>query len=251
LWAFTAVVLIAAIAGAATVSTAGSDRGAPCRSALIPAYLPASELARIADRPVQGRIVVLNPGNGPGTAPQAAYRAAVRAVQRSGTRVLGYVHTSYGARPQAAVQADVDRYRAWYGVDGIFFDEAASTGAELAYYRTLGRDVRAAGMRLVALNPGVVPARGYFGVADIVVTYEGPYERYAAAIGRTPDWVRRLPAGRVAHLVHGASAEQARAVVDADGGAGYVYATSGTLPDPWSTLPAYLDEQEARLATCP
>jgi hypothetical protein len=32
------------------------------------------------------------------------------------------------------------------------------------------------------------------------------------------------------------------------GAAGYFYATSGTLPDPWSTLPAYLEDVEDR---CP
>jgi hypothetical protein len=32
--------------------------------------------------------------------------------------------------------------------------------------------------------------------------------------------------------------------------AGHFYATSGTLPDPWGTLPPYLEALEARLGRC-
>ncbi|MEA2229520.1 MAG: hypothetical protein QOF04_3150 [Solirubrobacteraceae bacterium] len=242
--------IVAAAVAVATARTMQSPGDPACRSALIPAYLTPDGLQRIADRPVRGRVVIVNPANGPGVEEQAEYRRAVAALQRSGTRVLGYVHTSYGARPEAEVRADIDRYRTWYGVDGVFLDEAARTAEQLGYYRAIHDDVRAAGETVLALNPGVVPARGYFDVADIVVTFEGVAGDYAAAVRRTPDWVRRLPAGRVAHLVHGATREQARQVVAEDPDAAYVYATSGTMPNPWSTLPAYLDEEEALLAAC-
>ncbi|MEA2289335.1 MAG: hypothetical protein QOD55_1332 [Solirubrobacteraceae bacterium] len=245
-----AAAVVVAIAVLWATRAMESSSAVPCRSALIPAYLPPDGMARLADRPVRGRVVVFNPANGPGAEEQAAYREAVQAVQRSGTRVLGYVHTTYGERPRAEVSADVDRYRTWYGVDGVFLDEAARTASELAYYRALRDDVRAAGEQLLVLNPGVVPARGYFDIADIVVTFEGAYADYAAAERRTPEWLRRLPPGRVAHLVHGATREQARKVVAEDADAGYVYATSGSLPDPWSTLPSDLAEQEALLAAC-
>ena len=37
--------------------------------------------------------------------------------------MIGYVATSYGARPAAEVQADVARWRNLYpGVSGMFFD---------------------------------------------------------------------------------------------------------------------------------
>lgn len=34
----------------------------------------------------------------------------------------------------------------------------------------------------------------------------------------------------------------------ASSGAGYVYIISGTLPNPWQTVPDYLEEEEALLA---
>jgi hypothetical protein len=221
-----------------------------CRSTLIPAYLAADDLARIAERPAPGRVVVVNPHNGPGAEARRSYRAAVAAVQLGGTRVLGYVHTGYGARPAADVLADATRYRAWYGVDGVFLDEAAEDDARLPYYRALAGEARAAGLRLVALNPGTVPARGYFDVGDIVVTFEGPYAAYGEATRTTPDWLRDVRPTQVAHLVYDATPAEALSAAGADG-AGFLYATSGELPDPWSTLPPYLDELEARLGTCP
>jgi hypothetical protein len=94
-----------------------------------------------------------------------------------------------------------------------------------------------------------VPARGYFDVADIVVTFEGTYAGYAAAVQAMPDWVRREPAQHVAHLVYGASRSEALSAVTG-GAAGYVYVTSGAMPNPWRTLPPYLHEEEEVLASC-
>jgi hypothetical protein len=102
----------------------------------------------------------------------------------------------------------------------------------------------------VVLNPGVVPAREYFDLADVIVTFEGPYAAYGPAMEATPEWVRDQPPGRVAHLVYDASRQQAMATVSHPQKAGYVYATSGSLPDPWRTVPSYLHEDEQALEVC-
>ena len=171
----------------------------------------------------------------------------MRTAQRAGARVLGYVHTTYGARPAGDVVADIDRYASWYGVDGIFLDEAAHDAARVGYYAALGRHVRAGGApRVLVLNPGVVPAREYFDLADVIVTFEGPYAAYGAAMDATPDWVRDQPPGRVAHLVYDASRQQAMAAVSHPQQAGYLYATSGSMPDPWRTVPVLPARGRAR-----
>ena len=54
-------------------------------------------------------------------------------MKAAGVRVLGYVHTSYGKRPIAEVQAEIDRYDKWYKPDGIFFDEVTTDASGLAY----------------------------------------------------------------------------------------------------------------------
>jgi hypothetical protein len=249
--------ILASVAAAGAIvlvtllTTRGADRRTTCRTTLIPAYVPPHalvELVRASSRP---RLLVINPSNGPGAEAAPGYRSAVRTAQQAGARVLGYVHTTYGARPAADVMADIDRYTSWYGVDGIFLDEAAHDVARVGYYAGLARQVRAGGARrLVVLNPGVVPARQYFALADVIVTFEGPYAAYGAAMDATPDWVRDQPPGRVAHLVYDASRQQALATVSHPQQAGYVYATSGSMPDPWRTVPSYLHEEEHALEVC-
>jgi Spherulation-specific family 4 len=246
------IAIAVAAGGAVTLGVTSHDapkaKSAACRGALVPAYRGLDALAHLAGRPAQGRIVIVNPENGPGMAAQPAYRQAIDAQRRAGAAVLGYVHTDYGSRDPAAVLADVQRYRSWYGVGGVFLDEVPTSEGQLSYYRSIAAPLRASGERVV-LNPGLVPARGYFDIADIVVTFEGPVGDYAAAVGAMPAWLRALPRARVAHLVYGASEQQASQAAALDA-AGHFYATSGTLPDPWGTLPPYLEALEARLARC-
>jgi hypothetical protein len=243
--AVVAVVLVITV-----VAALAADPEPPCRSTLIPAYVSPERLSELAKSAEPGRTVILNPASGPGAAPDAAYRRAARQVRAAGTELLGYVPTGYGARDPAAVKADIERYESWYGVDGIFLDETAHDAANVPYYKSLSETIHAAGERTVAINPGVVPGRAYFDLADVVVTYEGPYAGYADAERRTPAWVEELPRGRIAHLVYGASGEQAERVVTANAHAGHVYVTDGALPHPWGSLPPYLDQEERSLATC-
>jgi hypothetical protein len=234
-----------AILLAAALSGRGGERRSGCAGSLVPAYLrPDAVLSLVASSPVP-LVLVINPGSGPGSAAEPAYRQAIAAAQAAGSRVLGYVPTTWGARPAAEVEADVDRYREWYGVDGVFFDEAASNEAHLGYYHALAHGARAAGAGFVALNPGLVPARGYFDIADVVVTFEGPIAAYGA---------RRASADaepeRSAHLVYGASREQALRALASTPPARYVYLTSGTQPHPWGTVPDYFAQELSALEDC-
>jgi spherulation-specific family 4 protein len=248
------VVASLAAAGAIVLVTLltsrGADRRPICRSTLIPAYVPPHAIVELVRASARPRLLVINPANGPGADAVPAYRAAVLAAQRAGARVLGYVPTTYGERPVGDVVADIDRYTSWYRVDGIFLDEASRNVGGLEYYAALGRHIRAAADRLVVLNPGVVPAREYFHVADVVVTFEGPYADYGPAVKAMPDWVRDQPPEHIAHLVYDASHRQAMTAVRHPQDAGYVYVTSGSLPDPWRTVPPYLHEEERALEAC-
>ena len=218
-------------------SSRGADRRAPCAGSLVPAYLHPEQIERLARRSTLPELLVINPASGPGAAPRAEYRRAIAAARSGGARVLGYVPTSWATRPRVAVEAEIDRYREWYGLDAVFLDEAAASESALPYYRAL-RD-RA---RFVVLNPGVVPARGYFDVADVVVTFEGPFAAYGARA--------RDPAPeRSAHLVYATSREQALRALERREPR-YAYFTSGALPHPWGTVPDYLAPELAALGGC-
>ena len=75
----------------------------------------------------------MNPGSGPGAGPNSDYTHEVDLLRAAGGQVIGYVPTTYGARPIDQVLADVDAYYAWYGLDGIYFDEVASAGDQDAF----------------------------------------------------------------------------------------------------------------------
>lgn len=238
-----------AIVAVLTLIGRGADRGGSCRAVLIPAYVPAHELAALAAGARRPRMVIVNPDSGPGAGEGRAYGEAVRTLRAAGIRVLGYVPTGYGARAQDDVLADVRRYLAWYRVDGIFFDESSSDAALLPYYRAVTRHARGQADRLVVLNPGVPPAAGYFGIADIVVTFEGTYAGYGSAMDATPDWLARIHPDRIAHLIYGATRAEALDAV-AEAAAGYVYVTSGAMPNPWRSLAPYLGDEKEALAAC-
>lgn len=208
-------------------------------NAMVPAYFPPEAIEQLVAERAPPRLLVVNPDSGPGTAPVPAVQLAVAAAHKAGTRVLGYVHTGYGARDPKAVTADIERYRRWYRLDGIFFDEASHAAADLGYYRALAASARAAGPALVVLNPGVVPAPGYFRLADVVVTFEGPASAYPAALARTPPWLARVAVRQIAQLVYSASPAQARDITKMAPHAAYVYVTSGDLPNPWRTPSPY------------
>jgi hypothetical protein len=242
-----AVVALGVLAGVA-VSRGGDGGPPPRRSALVPAYVGPEELVALAERPRRPRLVVVNPASGPGQHPSTAYAEAIVRARRAGMRVLGYVPTGYGTRPRADVEADVERYASWYGTDGVFLDETPHKREFLPRYRAIAGRARAAGQALVVINPGMVPTSGYFGLADIVVTFEGAASEYPRALAATPDWVREIAPRRIAHLVYGATREDALAAVGANGHAGFLYVTSGSLPNPWMTVPDYLDAEEELLA---
>jgi hypothetical protein len=225
-----------------------AERRSACPDSLVPAYLPPRAMIELARSPRLPRLLVINPASGPGTAPDPLFHDAVMAAQHAGARVLGYVHTGWGARDAGQVDADVDRYARWYGVDGAFFDEAAHDPGYVSRYQAFAAHARGVGAKTVALNPGVVPDRGYFSIADVVVTFEGTYVEYEDRRAAFPAWLAELPRERTAQLVYGATREQALALArTADG---RLYVTSGEPPDPWGTLPDYLSDEQAALGAC-
>lgn len=209
-------------------------------------------------------LAVINPASGPGDALNPDYAAQVERSQAAGLTVLGYVHTSYanttapdGSRTVEAVKADIDKFYDWYGVDGVFLDEA-STDCEYAtsYYKPLYDHVKSkGGSALVAINPGIQTGECYMSVSDIVVNFEGDHAKYAASYS-APAWVDEYPANRFWHLVY-RSPDDTTMKSDMSLGkqrnAGRMYVTPDDLPNPWDTLPSptYFDteKQEAAGAT--
>jgi hypothetical protein len=186
---------------------------------------------------------VMNPNSGPGAAANPDYAGAIAGCHARGQRVIGYVHTSYGARALATVASEIDAFYAFYpGIDGIFLDEMSTDPARRSYYSSLYRYVRTKpGPHAVVGNPGTAAASAWqrtTPVADAVIVFEGTAAAYAG--WSPPSWVRSRPASSIANLVYSTPAAAMGQVCAGSKAknAGYMYVTDDVLPNPWDTLPA-------------
>jgi hypothetical protein len=180
--------------------------------------------------------VVLNPASGPGDRPDPAFGEVAERLRAADVRVLGYADTDYGRRPRPDVVRDLTRYRDWYGLDGAFFDQAASGLGDFGYYQRLATAAWGTGCRTLALNHGAPPHPSYARLADLLVTFEGTWDTYRTlrpepfTAGRT----------RLCHLVHGVPPDARVAELAHGRGATVHCAVPGGGDHPWGTLPAPL-----------
>jgi Spherulation-specific family 4 len=235
---------LALVASVVLASGCASRQCVSRHASLIPAYVAPDQLVALAAHPDPTRLVVINPHNGPGAAADPSYRRAIDSLRGTSAEVLGYVATDYGRRDPRLVRRDISRYATWYGIHGLFVDEVPTSPTALTYYAdVLGTTARRSD-EVIVLNPGRVPAPGYFELGDVVVTFEGTYR----------DYVRRSdaadPADRdVAHLIFEATDREAVLVAAAQR-ARYVYASEASLPNPWGRLARTVDTQRERLQRC-
>lgn len=242
--------VLAGVVGGASVATLDEGKRT-CAGIGLPAYFrpgPAWDRALAAGPAL--RFMILNLANGPGTTSDPAFVTAVRDAQAQSVAVLGYVDTSYGKRAPNLAEGDIDRFKEWYGVDGILFDQVSSSPGDLRYYRVLSDYVRASLGRLVVLNPGTFPDEGYMDVGDVVVTFEGFFGVYRDLYSPGPDWVSSYAPERFWHLVYSTLETDLPAALTLarSRGAATVYVTDGTLPNPWGALPSYWERESALVA---
>lgn len=189
------------------------------------------------------RDVILNPSDGPGTLAQPAYRQLIMRLRAAGIRVLGYVRTGQGSRSAAAVETDATRWGEFYGVRNLFFDEASSAAADEGRYRDYVVAVHKAG-GIAVLNPGVVPAQGYFAFADAVVTFEDSAQNYLTGPA-DPDWLSTEPRDKVWNIVIGVAGDNLQKVLTqaASHQTGEMYVTDDAQPNPYDSIPSYWREE--------
>lgn len=243
--AFSAAALVpAAVLFATLLIIAGPVRATFVQRLAVPAYFRPGPLWTQVNRAGSAlQLAVLNPASGPGSAPDPQYLSAVRAAQASGITVVGYVYTDYGNRSLSAVESEIDAYHRWYGVDGIFFDQASTNCDNAPYYATLNAFVKArGGLARTILNPGTQTNECYVRDADILLTFEGSYTDYVNSYS-APAWVARYSPVHFWHVIYGASTVSAMThaiQLSKRRGAGFVYVTPATLPNPYDDLPSGL-----------
>ena len=231
----------ATLAPTTNVTTSVTTTTAPI-SAGVPAYFSPTPLwdvmlgtANSGDARVS--VAVMNPANGPGPTPDAGYARVIGQAKAKGVRVLGYVATGYGTR--TSVLADIDAYKRFYGLTDIFLDEATADCVSLTTYVPWVAAIRANG-GVAAVNPGIVPASCWGGAADIIVTFEGPFDAYLHY--ESPPWMDHLPASSIWNIVYAVPVGSTAFVRELAGRhhTGLLYATEDGPPNPYDSLPAAL-----------
>jgi hypothetical protein len=239
--------------GKPSSSTSETPANPSVKTAAIPAYwFPDSTNAASTDEVLDtsgGEVafIIADTTTGPGSSVTSTWLSAIKTYESHGIEVFGYVDTDYADRSLSSVETDVSRWYSWYGVDGIFFDEAATDPALAvpgAYYNELYvfvKDMTGTGVlgTTVVLNPGTVPDEGYMTDADIVCTYEGTEASYAAAT--FPAWIDDYPASRFWNIVYAsAGVSQMEDDISLAGArnAGYVFVTTLGGSNPYGAMPS-------------
>lgn len=230
---------------------------------MVPAYFypswngsPWNKLTQLAEQGVNVT-AVMNPANGPGPSQNSDYVTAVTAFKSKGGKLIGYVYSCYG-RNQCAVQGEKRtvaqmvtqalQYDDWYGpLEGIFVDELSSSLHDFEFYQNFSLQIRAAKpeWKLVA-NPGIPCPEQYLQLFDTLLTREAAGSATVAAT----TWGQNYPADRQYYLYYAVSTTTTMITKVNEArsrNVGYVYVTNDVLPNPWDTLPPYIDDLVAEL----
>jgi hypothetical protein len=191
---------------------------------------------------------ILNPASGPGSSADANYVNAVTQLHAAGGKVIAYVSTRYTARALSDVTADIDRYLAFYPVDGFFIDEMTNdtVTAHVQFYQSVYNYIKGLNAQYTVVgNPGASTQEIYLSlpVADQLVVFEGSASAYASYAPSS--WQVSYDKSHFVHMVYNASKTQMTKYMANAGAreAGSLFVTSDRLPNPYDTLPAYWSDE--------
>jgi hypothetical protein len=224
----------------------GTTGGSGCQSTFVPAYFYSSSIwtQAIDTRPAPA-VMLLNVDNGPGTGPLSHFQTLVAQAHDAGITVLGYSSTSYAQTAISSVEAQVQEYKSWYGVNGIFLDLTQGTPGEFSYYKTLANFIRSTIPNgIVWFNPGDYPAPEFMSIANVVMVFEGPYSAYVS--DQVPSWISQYSPSQFAHVIYDTPpGDLANAVsLSRQRRAGHLFVTD--LPgtgNPYGALPSYWSQE--------
>jgi hypothetical protein len=194
-------------------------------------------------------VAIINPNSGPVTSgPPSNWVTYINKMKAANIDMVGYVHTSYGARSISEVKAEIDVYASKYaGLKGIFLDEVSAQKGDIPYYKQAYDHIMSkSGYIHDILNPGASTDQGYLDVSSNIVVYESSASSYKSP---TSSWIKCAPSSaqkagwkyKFSGIVYGASQSQMSSIASqmASAGIGMVFITDRTLPNPYNPLPSY------------
>ena len=119
-------------------------------------------------------LAIINPANGPGLRRDPIYVKGINELKGARIIVIGYIHTNYGAENLSILKKQMQEYKEWYGVSGIFFDEMGSSRNLLGYYKALASEATTLEFTITVGNPGTTVDSDLVGVFSNICIYENP-----------------------------------------------------------------------------
>jgi hypothetical protein len=242
------------IAATAKPTTSGGCSGGMKLMVPLYTYPGATWDTVIASASVVPTVAIINPNSGPGSGPDSSFRTYMTKMRNAGVEMVGYVHTSYGARSISEVKAEIDIYASQFPlVVGIFLDEVSAASGQLSYYQQLYSYIMGMpGWKYDILNPGTVPVAGYANAATQIVTYESAASGFASS--SNPSWASCNNKNQFAMITYGAtsssSMQSAISAAKSKGVYGWVYVTNtGATGATYNSLPSYYASMASYIAS--
>jgi hypothetical protein len=117
-------------------------------------------------------VAIVNAADGSGNARNPGYASAIDKLKAVGIVVLGYVWTLDGRRPIPSLEPDIVHWGAWYGVNGIYFDQMPQKAGMESYYAYMSQFTKSHGMTMTMGNPGANTSLSYVGTVSTVIISE-------------------------------------------------------------------------------
>ena len=196
---------------------------------------------------VDGIVVVINPNNGVGNKKSLFYENVILNLVLTNKLPVGYISTNYGKRDIKDIKREIDRWLTYYPqITGFFIDEVSGKSADLNYYDEIVSYIKLKGLIfnndfITIFNVGSFPDFGYFNTADNIVVYEGNTDNLDVfACDSFPD--------KSSIIVYNASKSDMFDIVEKTN-CKYIYITDDKPPNPYDSLPSYLDSELDALFT--
>ncbi len=181
-------------------------------------------------------VAIVNPNSGVGDYVDPFYEEVINQLVENGKTPIGYVYTSYGSRNIDEVKAEIDKWIEYYpNIKGFFLDEVSSGIEDYSYYEELYIYIKSKGDYLVFLNAGTYPNEAYFSIADNIVIYENNPTYFDKSLcDNFPE--------KSSFIIYDADINIMADLMETTSCA-YKYLTDDVLPNPYDTLPTYIDEE--------
>lgn len=214
---------------------------------------------------------IVNPDDGPGFQPPTCvtfgnagnltrdFQNGIGNLTKAGIVVLGYVDTindSSGLQKRyAEVQNEINTWKSCYPqVQGIFLDDMQTwpfTYGNMTYYQNLTDYIHgSAGMRYSFGNPGTDTDPRFVKTVDVMNIFEKGSLPTAQDLIGLNSWRLGYDKGHFMFVAFNQTGLPDAASIQEDSlYAKFLFLTNGTAPNPWETIPTYLDSEIADLDT--